>query len=82
MRDDHYCICVFYSDEDECFVADIPDLRSCSAFGDTAEEAVREALVARDAWLESARAHHDRIPEPLFQRQIAAGRWGSMEQTA
>ena len=40
MKDYH--INVFYSEENECYVADIPDLKFCSAFGDTAEEAVRE----------------------------------------
>jgi predicted RNase H-like HicB family nuclease len=72
MNDDRYCVCIFYSDEDACFVADIPDLRSCSAFGDTAEEALREALVARQAWLESAREHRDHVPEPRFRDLVAA----------
>jgi predicted RNase H-like HicB family nuclease len=75
MNDDRYCICIFYSDEDECFVADIPDLRSCSAFGDTAEEALREALVARQLWLESARALRDAVPEPRFRTLGASGAW-------
>jgi predicted RNase H-like HicB family nuclease len=68
---DRYCICIFYSDEDACFVADIPDLQFCSAFGETAEEALREALIARDLWLESARDHRDALPEATFHRLVA-----------
>jgi hypothetical protein len=45
MKD--YCVNVFYSEEDEAYVADIPDLKFCSALGDTPEEAVREVQVAR-----------------------------------
>ena len=50
-----YHINVFYSDEDAAYVADIPDLEACSAFGATAEEALAEVEVAREAWLASAR---------------------------
>ena len=52
MRDYH--INVFYSDEDEAYIADIPDLPLCSAFGETAEAAVHEVLIARDLWIEVA----------------------------
>jgi predicted RNase H-like HicB family nuclease len=34
-----YHINVFWSDEDSCWIADVPDLRYCSAHGDTPEEA-------------------------------------------
>ena len=65
MKDYH--INVFYSEEDECWVADIPDLKSCSAFGDSPEEAVREVLVAKEGWLESCREHGKPIPVPRYQ---------------
>jgi hypothetical protein len=44
-----YHINVFWSDEDGCYVADIPDLAFCSAFGDTPEEALRQVLQAKAA---------------------------------
>jgi predicted RNase H-like HicB family nuclease len=44
-----YHINVFYSDEDGGYIADIPDLRHCSAFGATPEEAPAEVLKAKDA---------------------------------
>jgi len=53
MKDYH--INVFYSDEDGCYVADIPDLKFCSAFGDTPEMAVRELQIAKAAWLKTCR---------------------------
>jgi predicted RNase H-like HicB family nuclease len=51
-----YHINIFYSDEDGGYIADIPDLKACSAFGATAEEALREVELAKSAWLEAARA--------------------------
>ncbi|MHB1158110.1 MAG: GIY-YIG nuclease family protein [Phycisphaerales bacterium] len=61
-----YHINVFFSDEDDCWVADIPDFKSCAAFGNTPAEAMREVLVAQEAWLETAIAHGDPIPEPRY----------------
>ena len=53
MRDHH--INVFYSNQDGGYIADIPDLKYCSAFGETPEEALREVMLAKAAWLEAAR---------------------------
>lgn len=50
-----YPIVVFWSDEDEAYIATVPDLRSCSAFGDTPEEALREVQVAQELRLEATR---------------------------
>ena len=47
MKD--YPINLFWSDEDGSWVADVPDLKHCSAFGDTPEEAVREVRIAEEA---------------------------------
>jgi predicted RNase H-like HicB family nuclease len=62
-----YHINVFWSDEDGSYVADIPDLAFCSAFGDSPEEALRQVLLAKEAWLESARQRGDPIPEPRYR---------------
>ena len=71
MRDYH--INIFWSDEDGSYVADIPDLRFCSAFGETPEEALREVLIAKEAWFVSARERGDPIPEPRYRPPVAAG---------
>lgn len=65
-----YHINVFYSEEDECWVADAPDLKYCSAFGDTAAEAVAELQVAMDLYIESCREAGDPIPEPRYKPLI------------
>lgn len=62
-----YHINVFYSGEDKCYIADVPDLKYCSAHGDTPEEAFREILIAQELWLESARAARRRAPEPKYR---------------
>ena len=68
MKDYH--INVFYSEEDEGYIADIPDLKHCSAFGESPEEAVREVLIAKNAWLEAARAQGKSIPRPRYRPVI------------
>ena len=64
---DHYRIVLFYSDEDDGWIADIPELPYCSAFGETPQEAVTEVLVARDLWLDAAHDADRPIPEPAQQ---------------
>jgi predicted RNase H-like HicB family nuclease len=68
MKDYH--INVFYSEDDEGYIADIPDLQSCSAFGDTPEEALQEVLRAKQAWLEAAHANGKPVPEPRYRPVI------------
>ena len=67
MKDHH--INIFYSDEDEGYIADIPDLIHCSAFGETQEEALKEVIKAKDLWFESARANGKPIPTPHYRQQ-------------
>lgn len=62
-----YHINVFYSEEDGAYVADIPDLDACSAFGDTAEQALAEVLRAKEAWLAAAKEAGRPIPEPRYR---------------
>jgi predicted RNase H-like HicB family nuclease len=65
-----YHINIFYSAEDGCYVADIPDLETCSAFGDTPAEALAELEVAKEGWLETAREHAEPITEPRYRPAI------------
>jgi predicted RNase H-like HicB family nuclease len=65
-----YAIVIFWSDEDDCYVADIPDLKYCSAFGDTPQEALAEVLIAKEAWLETARERGKPIPKPRYRPAI------------
>jgi len=65
-----YHINIFYSEEDGGYIADIPDLESCSAFGDTPEEALAEVKRAKEAWLEGARETGKPIPSPRYRPVI------------
>jgi predicted RNase H-like HicB family nuclease len=68
MRDYH--INIFYSEEDGGYIADIPDLEACSAFGKTPEEALAELRIARGAWLAAAKKARRRIPSPRYRPAI------------
>ena len=68
MKDYH--INIFYSEEDQGYIADIPDLQACSAFGATPAEALAEVQIAKTAWLEAARAEGKPIPEPRYRPAI------------
>ena len=69
-----YHINIFYSDQDGGYIADIPDLESCSAFGQTAEEALLEVERAKEAWLASAREEGKPIPPPRYRPVIYQAR--------
>ncbi|MHB9072553.1 MAG: type II toxin-antitoxin system HicB family antitoxin [Desulfobaccales bacterium] len=62
-----YHINIFYSDEDGGYIADIPDLDSCSAFGSTPEQALAEVGQAKQAWLDAARQSGKPIPPPRYR---------------
>ena len=68
MRDYH--INIFYSEEDGGYIADIPDLETCSAFGETPEEALRQVNVAKVVWIEAARAEGKAVPESMYRPVI------------
>lgn len=65
-----YHINVFYSDEDHGYIADVPDLEACSAFGASAEDALAEVERAKEAWLAAARESNRPIPEPRYRPAI------------
>ncbi|MEY6433447.1 type II toxin-antitoxin system HicB family antitoxin [Thioalkalicoccus limnaeus] len=68
MKDYH--VNIFYSDEDEGYIADIPDLKACSAFGETPNEAFAEVLKAKESWLASAAANGKPVPPPEYRPVI------------
>jgi predicted RNase H-like HicB family nuclease len=70
----HYHINIFYSEEDAAYVADIPDLEACSAFGRTPEEALSEVEKAKGLWLDAARQAGKPIPAPRYRPAIYQAR--------
>ena len=67
-----YAIEIFYSEEDEGFIAIIPELPGCSAFGETEESALKEVKIAMQLWLETAKEMGKAIPLPQ-KRSLVAG---------
>ena len=62
-----YAIIVFWSEADASWIADVPDLKSCSAFGASPEQAVAQVRVAMEAWVAAAREAGLSIPPARYQ---------------
>jgi predicted RNase H-like HicB family nuclease len=63
-----YEIIIFWSNDDQAFVADVPELPGCMAHGATYEEALANAKDAMGLWIETARDLQRSIPEPKGRR--------------
>ncbi|MCE7736040.1 MAG: type II toxin-antitoxin system HicB family antitoxin [Candidatus Heimdallarchaeota archaeon] len=48
-----YRVEIYYSEEDEAYIANVPDLKYCSAFGETPEDALKEIKIAIKGWIET-----------------------------
>ena len=68
-----YAIVVAFSDEDEGYIATVPELLGCSAFGDTEEDAIREVKIAASLWLSAATKAGRKAPEPIVEKRSRGG---------
>ena len=68
MKDYH--INIFFSEEDGGYIADIPDLGACSAFGKTPDKALKQVQLAKRLWLQAAKADRKPIPKPRYRPAI------------
>ena len=59
---------IYWSQEDNVFIVDVPELPGCKAHGDTSQLALENAQDAIDLWLETAKEFGDAIPEPKGRR--------------
>ncbi len=59
-----YEIILFWSDEDDAFIADVPELPGCMADGFTRQEALVHAEEVIETWIETARSLGRSIPKP------------------
>ena len=66
-----YAIEIFYSEEDEGYIAVVPELPGCSAFGETEEDALTEVKIAIELWLKVAENEGREIPEPQGKEFLA-----------
>jgi len=64
-----YLTRIYWSDDDEAYVAEAPALPGCVAHGATMQQAAKEMGIAMRLWLGSARKHGDSIPEPDLARE-------------
>ncbi|OQB40481.1 MAG: hypothetical protein BWY09_00771 [Candidatus Hydrogenedentes bacterium ADurb.Bin179] len=69
---ERYEITIHWSDIDQVYVADVPELLGCMAHGKTPEAALANVKDAMQLWLETAREYGDPIPEPKGRRLVFA----------
>lgn len=67
-----YAIEIFYSEEDEGYISIVPELPGCSAFGESAEDALEEIKIAIDLWIETAKKEGREIPRPVGKELLKA----------
>jgi predicted RNase H-like HicB family nuclease len=67
-----YEIIIYWSREDQVFVAEVPELSGCTAHGNTQQEALANANEAIQLWIDTAQEFGDPIPEAKEQRLIFA----------
>ena len=67
-----YEVIIYWSDEDQVFVAEVPELPGCSAHGSTQKAALASARDAIRLWIETAREFGDPVPQPKGRRLILA----------
>ena len=67
-----YAIEIFYSEDDEGYIALVPELSGCSAFGESEEAALQEVIMAMELWLETAKKEGRDIPKPAGKELLKA----------
>lgn len=67
-----YEIIIYWSNEDQVFVAEVPELPGCLAHGKTHEAALKNAKEAIQLWIDTANEFGDPVPEPKGRRLILA----------
>ena len=67
-----YEVIIYWSSEDDVFIAEIPELPGCMAHGETQEEALKNGKDAMQLWIDTAKEFGDPIPKPKGERLIFA----------
>ncbi len=67
-----YEIIIYWSNEDQAFVAEVPELPRCMAHGNSPESALANAMEAIQLWMDTAKEFGDPIPEPKGERLMLA----------
>lgn len=69
--DPRYEVIIYWSDEDEAFIAEVPELPGCASDGQTYEQALANVQVIIDEWIETANEIGRTIPEPRGRLMFA-----------
>ncbi|MDI6801434.1 MAG: type II toxin-antitoxin system HicB family antitoxin [Thermodesulfovibrionales bacterium] len=67
-----YEIIIYWSNEDNAFIAEVPELPGCMAHGETPEKALKNAKEAIQLWIDTAKEFGDTIPKPKGNKLIYA----------
>jgi predicted RNase H-like HicB family nuclease len=67
-----YATEIFYSEEDEGYIAVVPELPGCSASGEAEEVGLKEVMTAMELWLETAEQERREIPKPAGKEPLKA----------
>ena len=67
-----YEIIIYWSNEDQTYIAEVPELTGCMAHGNSYEVALKNATSAIEHWIETAREFSDPIPEPRGRKLMFA----------
>ena len=67
-----YEVIIYWSAEDQIFIAEVPELAGCVAHGSTPSEALSQAQEAISLWIETAQEFGDPVPEPKGRRLMYA----------
>ncbi len=68
---DKYEIIIYWSEADQAFIAEVPELPGCAADGKTRQEVLANVETVIDQWIETAKSLHRDIPEPKGRWQFA-----------
>lgn len=63
-----YEIIIYWSGEDDAFIAEVPELPGCAAHGKSPAEALTNAQDAIDLWIDTAKEFGDPVPAPKGRR--------------
>lgn len=66
-----YSMIMSWSEEDQAYIVSVPELPGCMADGKTPEDAVKQAQVVIDLWIETAKKDGEEIPKPKFLSSVS-----------
>jgi predicted RNase H-like HicB family nuclease len=67
-----YEIIIYWSNEDQTYVAEVPELPGCMAHGEMQDSALKNVQEAIQLWIDTAKEFGDPIPEPKGRRLLLA----------